>query len=187
MNNITISQQTFVACFPYGCTSEVSTAYTEFMPLVSSFGLNTKNRIAMFLAQVGHESGSFRYAEECGSGVIYNKREDLGNTMPEAREAAKKHNMEVGSFYKGRGYIQITGYTNYKRFGALMGLDLVNKPTLLKEPKYAMRSAMEFWKSNNLNALADINDFEKITRRINGGLNGYADRQAVLAHILKVW
>lgn len=135
-------------------------------------------RIAAFLAQIAHESGSFRYVEEIASGSAYEKRKDLGNTQPEAIKAAKAKGTTPGRFYRGHGLIQITGYFNHKACGEALGLDLVNNPKLLTKPIHAARSAAWFWKTHGLNELADKKDFREITRKINGGYNGYAERVA---------
>ncbi len=120
-----------------------------------------------FLAQIAHESGSLRYVRELASGSAYEGRKDLGNTEP-----------GDGVRYKGRGLIQVTGRANYKSCGDALGLDLIDQPELLEQPVNACRSAGWFWKSRGLNELADKGDFKLITRRINGGYNGFADRQA---------
>ena len=88
--------------------------------------------------------------------------------------------------YRGRGLIQITGRSNYAECGEALGLDLVNHPELLEKPQHACMSAAWFWASRGLNTLADAGSFSKITSRINGGLNGAADRQALYAKALKV-
>lgn len=77
----------------------------------------------------------------------------------------------------GRGLIQITGRANYRACGAALGVDLEGQPELLQGDAVAARSAAWFWRSRNLNALADAGDFETLTRRINGGLNGIEDRK----------
>jgi putative chitinase len=81
-----------------------------------------------------------------------------------------------GFKYRGRGLIQLTGRGNYKRASDALGADLIAKPELLGEPGLACRSAAWFWKSHGCNELADAGLFEKITKTINGGLNGYAER-----------
>lgn len=134
---------------------------------MQEFGIVTTNQQAAFLAQVAHESGGFHYVEEIASGAAYEGRGDLGNTE-----------QGDGIRFKGRGLIQVTGRANYAQCGAALGLDLLETPELLEEPSNAARSAAWFWKSRNLNPLADAGDFRGITRRINGGLNGYADRVA---------
>ena len=90
----------------------------------------------------------------------------LGNTEP-----------GDGARFKGRGPIQITGRFNYRKFGDLLGVDLCANPALAATPEFAFATAGLFWQSNGLNELADAQRFVDITRRINGGTNGLADRQ----------
>ncbi|UQI33108.1 glycoside hydrolase family 19 protein [Pseudomonas bijieensis] len=141
------------------------------------YQINTRLRMAAFIAQVGHESGQFRYVRELGGDQYLSKYDTgtlanrLGNT-PEADGDGQK--------YRGRGLIQITGHDNYLACSkALFGDDrLLRTPDLLEQAEWACKSAAWFWNSRNLNALADAGDFEVITRRINGGLNGLAERLA---------
>jgi len=135
---------------------------------MAEYEINTPRRQCAFLAQVAHESGSLRYVRELASGAAYEFRKDLGNTMA-----------GDGKRYKGRGLIQITGRSNYRLCSlALYGQAemLLAKPELLEAVTPACHSAGWFWQSNKLNALADENDFTRITLRINGGQNGAADR-----------
>ena len=136
-------------------------------------------RVAAFIAQIGHESGQLKYVKEIWgptkAQARYEGRADLGNTQP-----------GDGSKFRGRGLIQITGRANYKACGEALGLDLINQPELLEKPQHACMSAAWFWSMKDLNTLADKGDFVKITRRINGGLNGLADRQALYDKALKV-
>ena len=140
-------------------------------------------RMAAFIAQIGHESGQLRYVREMGSDQYLSKYDTgslakrLGNT-PEADGDGQK--------YRGRGLIQITGRANYAECGEALGLDLVNHPELLEKPQHACMSAAWFWASRGMNTLADAGKFDAITRRINGGQNGAADRQALYAKALKV-
>jgi len=129
------------------------------------FEIDTPVREAAFLAQLAHESGEFRYVRELASGRAYEGRKDLGNTEP-----------GDGVRFKGRGLIQITGRFNYRDCGDALGIDLLSTPELLEEPVLAARSAAWFWKSRGLNDLADKGDFKLITKRINGGYNGYSAR-----------
>src|SRR2546428_3878408 len=76
-----------------------------------------------------------------------------------------------GYRYRGRGPIQITGRANYKKYGDLLGVDLVGNPDLAATPQYAFSTAGVFWKLNGLNELADVQDFIAITRRINRGVD----------------
>jgi len=134
------------------------------------FEVNTPARQAAFLAQLAHESGQFRYVRELADGKAYEGRKDLGNTQP-----------GDGPKFKGRGLIQITGRNNYKLLGDYLGVDLISNPAVLEQPDYAVKSAGWFWHVyKNLNPLADAGDFRLITKKINGGYNGYDDR-------LKFW
>lgn len=150
-----------------------------FLPFLNKYAeqyqVNTRLRIAAFLAQIGHESGQFRYVEELASGAAYEGNKKLGNIVP-----------GDGIKFKGRGLIQITGRDNYKSISKDFGIDFVNNPQLLSSPEWAVRSAFWFWKVNNLNTLADISDFKGITRKVNGGYNGLADRAALYSKALEV-
>jgi putative chitinase len=132
---------------------------------LEKYQINTPLRIQMFLAQVGHESGQFRYMEELASGSAYENRKDLGNMSP-----------GDGVKYKGRGLIQITGRRNYALCSLELDLPLLETPELLAQLPWAVQSAGWYWSSRNLNSYCDKGDFETLTKRINGGLNGYADR-----------
>jgi putative chitinase len=133
------------------------------------YNINTKLRENHFLAQVAHESGEFRYLKELASGVAYEGRKDLGNIYP-----------GDGVRHKGRGLIQITGRANYAAISKDLGVDFIKDPVLLESPHYAALSACWFWNSRNLNKYADLDDFLKITKLINGGTNGLDDRKKYL-------
>jgi len=127
-------------------------------------------RIAAFLAQVGHESGGFVWTREIWGPTAaqkrYEGRSDLGNTKP-----------GDGFLFRGRGLIQITGRDNYQHAAAGLGVDVVADPQLLEDRALAARSAAWWWKTHGCNQLADGGDFVALTRRINGGTNGLADRE----------
>ena len=129
--------------------------------------INTRKRAAMFIAQTCHESGGYRWREELASGSAYEWRRDLGNIHP-----------GDGVRYKGRGYIQITGRNNYRAISKALHEDFLGHPYRLSSLKYAALSAAWWWDANGCNRLADTGDFIAVTRRINGGTNGLADRQA---------
>jgi putative chitinase len=146
---------------------------TTFLPFIEDamheFQINTPARVAAFLAQIGHESGGLHWLVELWgptpTQARYETRYDLGNVAP-----------GDGYKYRGRGIIQITGRDNYRRAGEALGVDLNAQPELLGEPGFACRSAAWFWSAHGCNELADAGKFEAITRTINGGLNGYAER-----------
>lgn len=131
--------------------------------------LTTPRRQAHFLAQCAHESDGFRTTVEYASGSAYEGRRDLGNTQP-----------GDGVRFKGRGLIQLTGRANYAEFGKLLGVDLVADPSLAAKFPYAALTAALYWKRRALNADADADDVRAVTRKINGGYNGLAARQAYL-------
>ncbi|MEE5057164.1 glycoside hydrolase family 19 protein [Pseudomonas alliivorans] len=118
--------------------------------------------------------GGSEYLSKYDTGKL---AERLGNT-PEADGD--------GSKYRGRGLIQITGRANYAECGEALGLDLIHHPELIEQPEHAAMPAAWYWGSRGLNSLADKGDFIQITRRINGGTNGLADRQALYEQALKV-
>lgn len=135
---------------------------------MDEFEINTPLRQAAFIAQIAHESGSLRYVKELATGSAYENRRDLGNIMA-----------GDGVRYKGRGLIQITGRYNYRKAGMALNIDCETCPELLEGRINATRSAAWFWAvEKNLNPLADAEQFDKITRRINGGTNGSAERRA---------
>jgi putative chitinase len=140
---------------------------------MEEFQINTPVRKAAFLAQIAHESGSLRYTKELASGAVYDigrLAERLGNTPEDDDD---------GERYKGRGLIQITGTDNYRKCSAALYQDpdhLLSNPEVLELPAAACRSAAWFWTSHHCNEAADISDFARITRIINGGMNGYQDR-----------
>lgn len=158
-----------LAIMPYA-KARISTFLPHLEAAMAEYQINTPNRQAAFLAQIGHESGQLRYVRELASGEAYEGRKDLGNTEK-----------GDGVRFKGRGLVQITGRSNYLTCSmALFGDDrLLHFPELLEDPRNACRSAAWFWHSRGLNELADAGNFKRITKLINGGFNGMADRQAL--------
>lgn len=156
---------------------KLSTYHQELCECLAFMDLNKPHRKAMFLAQIMHESAECRYTRELASGAAYDTgklAKALGNT-PEADGDGQK--------YKGRGLIQVTGFYNYRDVGKYFGIDFLAKPELLEEPKWATLSAAWFWNSRKLSNIADKGTeeaFRLVTKRINGGYNGWEDR-------LKYW
>jgi putative chitinase len=174
----------------------------------AGFGIATPLRKAHFMAQVAHESGGFErlvenlnysakrirqlgLASRAGSRwrSLVPRAASLGNrpeAFAEAVYGGRLGNRPEGSGdgwrFRGRGYIQITGRTNYAAASeALFGDDsLVREPELAALPENAIRIAAWFWQSRNCNRLADDDDIISITKAINGGLNGLADRARLL-------
>jgi predicted chitinase len=160
----------------------------DFMPhliaAMDEFNISVNvKRAAAFIAQLAHESGEFRWMEEIWGPTDAQKRYEpvtalskrLGNTQP-----------GDGLRFKGRGPIQLTGRNNYRVFGDELGLDLIGDPAKAARPEAGFRIAGLFWSRNGLNEKADADDFIGITKRINGGTNGLADRQKYHALALQV-
>lgn len=164
----------------YGCQFVTAANFSPYLNVaMHEYDITTPARIAAFLAQVGHESGRLRYVREIWGPTPaqrrYEGRGDLGNTEP-----------GDGKRFMGRGLIQITGRANYRLLSDAVGEDFVMYPGLLESHKWASISAAWFWSSRNLNDLADAGQFDTITRRINGGQNGRADRVALHEAALSV-
>lgn len=176
-------------------------------PLFAQHGITTPLRLTHFLAQALHETGGFlilrenmnysapRLMQIFGVGHhsaavteaeaatlsghpeaiaerVYglgnpNKAAELGNTQP-----------GDGFLYRGNGILQTTGRGNHRRMGAACGVDFEGQPELVIAAEHALKPALQEWTEGNLNARADENNIQAITRRINGGLNGLPDRQA---------
>lgn len=165
------------------CTGARFDRASTFLPYLEAamaeFEINTPERQAAFLAQVGHESGGLHWMVELwgptATQARYETRQDLGNCKP-----------GDGLKYRGRGLIQLTGRGNYATASAALGVDLIANPEQLGEPELASRSAAWYWKLHGLNELADAGEFEKISKAINCGSpnskhmpNGYAERLAL--------
>jgi putative chitinase len=169
-------------------------------PLLDTFQkyeINTPQRQAAFIGQCAHESGNFKVLQENlnysakGLMATWSSRfPDMDTAERYERQPEKIANKvyaraDMGNTddgdgwkYRGRGVIQLTGKNNYRTCGEAIGLDLVVNPDLILEPQYACLSAGWFWNKRGLNTIADANDIETITKRVNGGLHGLLDRQA---------
>jgi putative chitinase len=140
-------------------------AMNEFLPKA---GIDTPLRVAHCLAQCSHETGGFKWFVEFGGPTYcakYDFRADLGN-----------NGAGEGYRYRGRGILMLTGRGNYRTYGKRLGLPLEESPDLAAEPKNAVRIACLFWSDKGLNRWADKDDALKITKAINGGTLGLADR-----------
>ena len=168
------------------------------------YDISTPVRQACFIGQCAHESGNFKTLQE----NLNYSAEGLMKTWPSrfptkevadqyarqpAKIAGKVYNGRLGNTseeeaaqYLGRGLIQLTGKENYEHCGLGISADLLADPALLLDPRYAALSAGWFWNKKGLNSLADAQDYETMTKRINGGLIGLDDRKAKIAKTLSV-
>jgi predicted chitinase len=158
------------AVCPHGRAEIVAGAAAAMPRMIEIASLTTALRQAHFLAQIAHESAGMLTTVEYASGAAYEGRKDLGNTQ-----------RGDGVRFKGRGLIQLTGRANYMAYGFELGLDLVGKPELAAQFPAAALTAALYWRKRGINAPADRDDIEAVTRKINGGTNGLADRRAYLA------
>lgn len=170
----------------------------------AEFGIATSRQIAAWLAQLAHESAQLGHVAEnlnySATGLLGNfkkyfseeeaysfahRPEAIANRVYANRMGNGPETGGDGWKFRGRGLIQITGRENYRLCGSAIALDLLAHPEALEQDEPAACSAAWFWWQRGLNALADRDDVEGITRRINGGINGLAERKAFHARALK--
>jgi len=162
----------------WGCAESLIKDYEidEMNKCLDMYEITTAPRIRHFLSQTAHESGGGRYKKELASGEAYEYRDDLGNTSP-----------GDGPKYKGAGYIQLTGKYNYSRLS-----DYLCDPHVMDGVDYVAEnlpftSAGYWWMDNNMNTLIDGGaDVLAVTKRVNGGTNGLADREHYYQRCLEV-
>lgn len=164
---------------PSGKPDIIAGVAAGFDGLAATAEVTTRLRLCHFLAQAAHETDRFRTLEEYGGAVYfarYDGRRDLGNLRP-----------GDGARYRGRGIFQLTGRANYRRFGALVGVDLEGFPERAKEPAISLAVALAYWRERGCNAPADADDVAGVTRLVNGGRNGLAERTRLLAAAKTIW
>jgi len=197
------------ACVP--ANPRVEDWYDLMVSTLPEYQITTWQRVAQWIAQVGHESGDFRVTSEnlnyrtTALTAMFGRRISASDAARLGRDDAKgqKANPEGianviyggewgrknlgntqpgdGWKFRGRGLIQVTGRSNYTTCSQALYGDqniLLDEPDILSEPDGAIRSACWFWNSRNINAPADREDIDTVTRLINGGTNGMEDRRA---------
>ena len=157
----------------------------------------TNERLAGFLAQISHESGGFNFVVEnlnYGAKGLMTTFKKYFPTEELAKQYERKPQMIANRVYanrmsngnetsgdgfkfRGRGLIQLTGRFNYTKFAEALEISLDECVGYMETPAGACSSAGWFWDNNNLNKFCDNNDFVGLTKRINGGTIGLADRQ----------
>jgi putative chitinase len=192
------------AIYPRAPNDHLASFVARAPELLRQFGIDAApTRLHFFLAQLGHESAGLTVTEErlsysakrmCqvwpsrfrtleAASSCAGNPELLANTVYCNRMGNGDAASGDGWRYRGRGYIQLTGRDGYRNVGKHAGLDLETSPELAAMPAHALLVACAFWQWKRLNELCDTNDFVAVTRRINGGINGLADRRAWLARI----
>jgi len=187
--------------------------YEALVAVMPKYGITTKRRVAHFISQCAHESGDFRIMEEnlnysakalnavfgryFGAAPKRNADEYARNQekianyvyMDEFRsKGGQMGNTKPGDGFRfrGRGLKQLTGRNNYTAFGKSIGMTAEEAAEYVATPKGAVESACWFWDTNKLNTIADTDDVVKMTKRINGGDIGLADRQKRYTEAMKV-
>lgn len=176
-----------------------SGASTHMMGVVSKYNITNPLRLAHFMAQIAHESGNFKFTVE---NLNYSKEsllkvfpkyfnaqnadayarnpEKIGNRVYASRMGNGDEASGDGYKFRGRGYLQLTGKDNYKAFSDFIKEDCVANPDLVAT-KYPMDSAIWFFDRNKLWDIcdkgADVATITSVTKRVNGGTHGLADRQ----------
>lgn len=151
----------------------------RFDQLAQEHEVETRLRLCHFLAQAAHETDGFRTLEEYGGPawfIRYEGRRDLGNLQA-----------GDGLRYHGRGIFQLTGRTNYSRYGDILGIDLEADPERAKEPEVSLSVAFAYWTERDINPAADADDIERVTKLINGGRTGLAERARYLKLAKGIW
>jgi putative chitinase len=150
--------------FYLGTPSEkaASDCYDAVDKALTEQGINSPLTLIGALATIRTEVGKgFKPIEEIASGSDYEGRADLGNQVP-----------GFGRKYKGRGYIQLTGYYNYKNYGDKLGIDLVCHPELALTVDNSAKILAVYFKDRKVNMACDVKDWVKVRKLINGGTNG---------------
>jgi putative chitinase len=175
------------------------------------FGISTPVQQASWIGQCGHECGNFKILEENlnyraatllklfprtpkrawgftpEEAAAYEKQPQrianriYGNRMGNRDEASGD-----GFRFRGSGFLQLTGHSNFFHAGQALGEDFVMQPELVRTPKYAAMTAGWFWQTHKLNQYADSRDFLMMTKRINGGTIGLDDRIKHINHALDI-
>ena len=170
------------------------------------FNIVTPTQQASFIGQAAHESGNFKMLVE----NLNYRAETLMKVWPKrfpTLEFAKQYERDPkkiansvyanrmgnrdeasgdGFRFRGRGLFQTTGHAGYYHAGQALGEDFVMNPDLVSTPKYAALTAGFFWNTHKLNNFADVEDYKGMTKKINGGFIGLADREKHIRHALSV-
>lgn len=176
---LAVTRERLLRLAPSANAAIVAGIAARFDELADDHDITTPRRICHFLAQAAHETDGFRTLEEYGGPayfIRYEGRRDLGNIQA-----------GDGIRYHGRGIFQLTGRANYRRLGQLLGIDLEAEPERAKAPETSLRVAFAYWSERAINAAADADDVERVTKLINGGRNGLAERKRYLEKAKEIW
>lgn len=174
-------------------------SFNSLVEAMVHFNIDTTARCSHFLAQIAHESNGFSATVEnlnySSEGLLktfpkyftpelalkyHRKPQEIASRVYANRMGNGDEASREGYLFRGRGFIQLTGKTNYLLFGTSIGEKLIMNPDVVSTTKYAALSAAWFWSKNKLNSIADKGTGDEvvleITKKVNGGTHGYADR-----------
>jgi len=175
------------------------------------FGINTPAQQASWIGQCGHECGNFKILEENlnyraatllklfprtpkrawgftpEEAAAYEKQpQKIANRIYGNRMGNRDEASGDGYRFRGSGFLQLTGHSNFYHAGQALGEDFVMQPELVRTPKYAAMTAGWFWQTHKLNQYADRTDYLMMTKKINGGTIGLDDRIKHINHALDI-
>jgi putative chitinase len=175
------------------------------------FDISTPARQACWIGQCGHECGNFRIMEENlnyraatllklfprtpkrawgftpEEAAAYEKQpQRIANRIYSNRMGNRDEASGDGFRFRGAGFLQLTGHSNFWHASQALGEDFVMQPELVRTPKYAAMTAGWFWQTHRLNQYADSGDYLTLTKKINGGTIGLEDRKKHINHALNV-
>jgi len=202
---MSITREQFATALYEDSTDEdINKVYPALAAAMKEFEIDSPKRIAMFLAQCAHESAYFgttrenlnysadglkkifpKYFKDRDAQDYHRQPEKIANVVYSGRMGNGDEDSGDGWRYCGRGFIQLTGKSNYDACGKALGVDLSENPQYLETPEGAARSAAWFWKKNGLNQFADAGDIKGATKRINGGFIGLEDRTEIYEEVLE--
>ncbi|WP_297200370.1 glycoside hydrolase family 19 protein [uncultured Pluralibacter sp.] len=184
-----------------GISAELATRWFPHIDAaISKFAITAVDDVAMFIAQVGHESDGFKSLVESFNYSVDGLKKTFGHRLTDyqcemlGRVPGKQvaHQPQIANIvyggrngnkspgdgwrYRGRGLLQITGRENYAKCGGAMGIELLDAPELLEQERYAARSAAWFYTTRG--CMLYSGDIARVTKIINGGLNGLEDRRS---------
>jgi putative chitinase len=178
--------------------------FDQILDVALLYKIDTPLRLAHFLAQCHHESNGFRVVEEnlnySAKGLLktfpkyFNEKSAEEYEHNKVRIASRVYANRMGNGneetqdgwkYRGRGYIQLTGFDNYASFENVLPENIIKNPDLVAT-KYPMLSAAWFWDKNRINEICDNGNVADVTKKVNGGLNGLDDRQDLYIHYLDI-
>lgn len=173
---------------------------------LEKYEITTPKRIAMFMSQIGHESGGLTIVEENLNyrperlKVIFPKYfsnvdpteyahnpQKIANRVYANRMGNGNEQSGDGYKFKGRGFIQLTGHDNYASLAHALDMTIDEVVEYMLTPEGACMSACWFWSTHNLNAFADAGDCLGATKRINGGVIGLAEREEIYKEALEIF